>query len=290
MNLPTTPKTKGLIALDIDGTITVDHHDISPSVVSFLSTLAYEGWQIVFVTGRTFQWGFEVLKHLHFPYYFAVQNGAIILEMPSRTIIMKKYLDKTIFPAMEAICQGEPTDFVVYAGFEYGDRCFYRPEHFDPEMLRYLQQRIETLKETWLPLHSFDELSVPEFSSVKCFGLLNSAQRIADKIESKLSLHIPIIRDPFNDKYYVAQATHPAVNKGQAVEDVRTLMKIQGPVIAAGDDNNDRSMLAIADVKVVMATAPAEMLSTADVVAPPAAQKGIIQGLTEAVKRSQSYG
>ena len=44
---------KGIIALDIDGTITVEHHSIEPEVVRYLSGLAAEGWKMIFITGRT---------------------------------------------------------------------------------------------------------------------------------------------------------------------------------------------------------------------------------------------
>jgi|LakMenEpi03Aug12_release.lakeMendotaPanAssembly.Ray.scaffolds.fasta_scaffold02054_27 Cof subfamily protein (haloacid dehalogenase superfamily) len=276
---------KGLLALDIDGTITIDHHAISPTVIAFFTSLKNENWQFMFVTGRPFPWGYSVLRHLNFPYYFAVQNGATILAMPSREILLKKYLNKQILPTMEEICQGEASDFVVYGGYEFGDRCFFRPEHFDPPLLSYLKKRCSTLGETWEPLQSFEDLPLSEFSSVKCFGDFSSAQRIGKKIEQKLGLHIPIIRDPFDARYYVAQATHPLVHKGQAVKDIKALLEINGPVIAAGDDYNDCPMLEIADFKVVMATAPREMLSTADVVAPPAAEEGIIQGLKEAINK-----
>jgi hypothetical protein len=37
--------------------------------------------------------------------------------------------------------------------------------------------------------------------------------------------------------------------------------------------------------KVVMANAPTELLAVADIIAPPASQQGIIQGLAEAIKR-----
>ncbi len=112
-------------------------------MVNFLHKLAREQWLILFVTGRTFQWGYEVLKALSFPYYLSVQNGAITLEMPSRKILLKKYLDKSILPAMQRICEGEPTDFVVYAGYEYDDLCYFRPHHFSEPLLQYLKIRAE---------------------------------------------------------------------------------------------------------------------------------------------------
>jgi hydroxymethylpyrimidine pyrophosphatase-like HAD family hydrolase len=113
---------KGLISLDIDGTITVESQPISAEVAQFFQTLYQEGWRFVFITGCTFQWGHRVLECLTFPHYFAVQNGAIILKMPEKQIVDKKYLHKEVIPVMEKIFHGEDTDFVIYAGCEHQDR------------------------------------------------------------------------------------------------------------------------------------------------------------------------
>ena len=116
---------QGTIALDIDGTLTADSrlHTMPPRVVKYLSQLVSDGWQLVFITGRTFMSAYRILQPLPFPYYLAVQNGAIILEMPSRRIVGKKYLDRSVFSAMELICRDEPSDFIVYAGYEHNDVC-----------------------------------------------------------------------------------------------------------------------------------------------------------------------
>jgi hydroxymethylpyrimidine pyrophosphatase-like HAD family hydrolase len=277
---------KGILALDIDGTITVDHHNISSQVASFLVTLSLEGWSLIFITGRTFQWGYEVLQYIHCPYYFAVQNGAILLEMPSRKIVSKKYLDKSYLPVMENACRGEPSSFVIYGGYEYKDICYYRPKSFSPEMLEYIQSRKNTFKENWVEVNSFENLPIQEFASLKAFGTFDSAQRIISRIESQSGLHVPLIRDPFQKDRYVVQATHPHVNKGEVVKDLKTILDPSSIVIAAGDDNNDRTMLALADFKVVMATAPEDMLLIADVIAPPAEHLGIIEGLMKAIEKS----
>lgn len=274
---------KGIIALDIDGTITTEHHTVSLDVARFLTELAKEGWILVFVTGRTFKWGYDVLSNFHFPYFFAVQNGAIILEMPSRTIRSKKYLDREIIPNMEEICKEEPSDFVIYTGYENHDKCYYRPNQFDFPLKEYVEERTRSLKESWIPLNSYDHFPIKEFPSVKCFGDYDSAIRMATQMESQLNLHVPIIRDPFNEEICVVQGTHPEVNKGYAIKDVQKIIGEQGFVIAAGDDQNDIPMLKIAHVKVVMATAPLEIRQMADIIAPPAEELGIIRGLTEAL-------
>ena len=277
---------KGTIALDIDGTITNAVDSIPAEVVHYLAHLNAAGWQLIFITGRTFSLGYKILKALPFPYYFAVQNGALILEMPSQRILTKKYLGHDILPAMEDICDHEPTDFVIYAGYEHNDHCYYRPEHFDKELFEYLKYRQQLLSEVWEPVKSFANLPIASFPSVKCFGKLDSIERIIEKIEDQLDLHVPPIKDPFNPAYFIAQATHPEINKGQALKDFIKTVGKKGPVIAAGDDNNDRTMLEAAEIKVVMATAPNDLLELADIIAPPAEEHGIIKGLEIATTRT----
>lgn len=273
---------KGLIALDIDGTITTQGQPIPQEILDYLHILSRD-WQILFVTGRTFQWGYQVLKAMPFDYYLSVQNGAITLKMPEKQLLFKKYLDQTILPVMQQICEEEPTDFVIYSGYENNDVCYYRPHHFDDPLRDYLRVRAAKMQETWQEIPSFDRFSMEQFPSVKCFGDYLSASRTAKQIEDALGLHVPLIRDPFDEAFFIAQATHPQVNKGQALCDLKQLLTNDGITIAAGDDYNDRSMLAQATVKIVMATAPQEMLREADIIAPPATEKGILAGLKEAI-------
>lgn len=275
---------RGTIALDIDGTLTSDSKPIPSNVVKYLEGLALKGWKLIFITGRTFAGGYRLLEALAFPYYLAVQNGAIILEMPGRRVMAKKYLDRSILPLMEEVCKGEPSDFVIFGGLEHDDVCYYRPKRFSATLLKYLEERISSFKESWMPLDSYDEMTLEKFPSVKCFGLYPSALELTERIEKRLKLHVPLIRDPFNESYYVVQATHPEINKGLALKDFIKLVGGRGIIIAAGDDYNDSPMFEAADVKIVMSTAPSDLLKQADIIAPPASEEGIIVGLEAAIK------
>ena len=138
---------------------------------------------------------------------------------------------------------------------------------------------------------SFETLATHQYPSIKCFGLLPSIERISARIESELGLNAPPIRDPFKADHYVAQATHPFVNKGYALQDfARSFAESPKCIIAAGDDNNDRSMLAVATIKIAMANAPRDMLVDADVIAPPASQNGILTGLKHAIAIAKGMG
>lgn len=275
---------KGIIALDIDGTLTTCMQPLSPKVAKYLEGLAGTGWSLLFITGRTFKAGHYVLKDLPFPYWLAVQNGAIILEMPSKRILSKKYLDRSIFHEMDQVCQGGLSDYVIYGGYENNDVCYFRPKRFSSKLLQYLEKRKNSFDEIWNALDGYEQMPLQDFPSVKCFGAYQAASELIARIEKRLKLHVPLIRDPFDENYYVVQATHPDINKGQALLDLIGQIKKTGRVIAAGDDNNDIPMLNAAHVKIAMATAPIELLRLADIIAPAASEEGIIKGLEAALK------
>jgi Cof subfamily protein (haloacid dehalogenase superfamily) len=281
---------KGIIALDIDGTVTASTHAVDQEVIEALSQLAKEGWNFIFLTGRPFDWGFRTLEPLPFPYALAVQNGAVLLEIPAKKILSRKYLTKAILPKLEVISQKHKTDCVIYSGIENGDQCYYRPTYLPSSILSYMLERTAHLGEKWVSIADFSDLPISFFSSIKFFAKADQAFLISQSIETDLALHAPPNRDPFNPNYFVIQATHAEATKGQVLREFIHLTHLSGPIIAAGDDHNDRSMLQVADIKVVMANAPSELLDIADIIAPPANQQGIIYGLKEAIKHFNHRG
>lgn len=274
----------GLIGLDIDGTITSEAHTINPAVVEYLEDLAKSGWALFFITGRPFSWGYEVLQHLSCPYYFCVQNGAITLEMPFRQVVAKKYLDSSILPVLDEICQRHNNGYILYTGYENDDICYYRPERLPKELVSYLDIRHKKLGENWVAVSSFDKVPVKEFASIKSFAGYEDALILSEAWESQLQLHAPIVNDPFNSDYYVIQGTRSDVSKGSALYDMHQKMGRRGLIIAAGDDNNDYSMMQVADIKIAMSDAPYELKKIADIIAPPCEENGIITGISRALE------
>ncbi len=275
---------KGLIALDVDGTLTNELLSMPARVARYLESLAADGWQLVFITGRTFQFAHEVLKIISAPYYVAVQNGAITIEMPSRKILSRKYLEASLLPELNRICHAKHTDYVIYSGFEYDDLVFYRTSYFTKSQLEYMYARTMAFRELWREVSSYDNIGITAFPSIKCFGDYDLAKSLGDEMEQRLGLHAPLIKDPFQAKRFVAQATHPEVTKGQALRDLCKVLSEVDLVIAAGDDHNDLSLFDAAHIKIAMADAPEELLDKADIVAPPALEEGIIAGLEMALK------
>ena len=274
-----------LIASDIDGTLTDKSHTIPREVFDYMEGLCTQGIDLLFVTGRPFFRGYPPLQTMKFPYLLAVYNGSLIFEMPQKEIVFRAYLGNEILGEIAPFCVGTPTDLVVYGGYEHHDICYYRPDHFSKELLDFLKYRCEFLNEKWIEIASFDDLPVTNFPSVKCFGHRNSLLQIQEKVEAKLEVIAPVISDSLHTEYCIAQITKRGVDKGKTIENVKTMKpKKNYKTIACGDDFNDLQMLLRADIAVVMATAPKELLSIADVIAPPSYENGIIRGINQALK------
>lgn len=271
-----------LIALDIDGTLTHEHHPIPQEVLSFLGEKQEEGWKLLFVTGRSFRHGLEMTHSLPQPYYIASQNGAALLEVPEKKVLAKNYLKREILPLLTEICKEEYTDFAVYSGPEREDRVYYRGDRHSPEQRHYLNERIQG-KEEWVSVGSYDELDFEDFAAVKCLGPKSIVESVAKKMSSRLDLHVPVIRDAFSPTNFIAQGTHSSATKGQAIASLcQALQMKDATIIAAGDDYNDVTMFKAATLSIAMSTAPEDVRSIAHIIAPPASESGIIQGLKEA--------
>ena len=276
---------RGILALDIDGTLTADTASIPEEVVCYLGTLVSSGWRLCVITGRSFGFARPLLHGFSFPYFLAVHNGAIILEMPAASILKKEYLTSGLMAELETICGAEATDFIIYTGMENEDLCYYRPSRFNLKLLGLIERRAVLFQERWRPVDTFADLPVSGFPAVKCFGEEESVHRIARDFTARLGLHVPVIRDPYGHDLFLALATNRSVSKGGVVVYLKAFLGGVGPVIAAGDDYNDLPMLEVADIKIVMGSAPAELRAHADLVAPPADQRGIITALEQVVGR-----
>lgn len=274
--------SKGWIALDIDGTITLDKYSVHAEVTDYLRSLQKEGWNIAMATGRPFAFASMALSQFDFPYVFLAQNGSLALEMPTKKLLFKKYISARTIPLVEQAYGGINSDFVVYAGFEKGDFCYWRPQRFSPEDLHYLQDLQKRQKEKWETVDGFDHID--DFPLIKCFGHEMRMNKIAEQLRATGKFQVTKIRDPFEEGYFLLLVTDQKASKGASLKDVFAL-KGRGPrVIAAGDDENDISLLEAADIKIAMAHAPESLQQVATFIAPPTRDHGIIKALQMALR------
>lgn len=274
---------KGWIALDIDGTITDQLHHVPPEVCLYLKSLHKEGWQLIFITGRTFSFGFSVLQVLDFPFFLAVQNGADILLMPEQRLVSRSYLPGDMISSLEKIYTDQEEDFIIYAGYQHGDFCYYRPSRFSSELMVHLEKIKALSPEPWRAVDTFDFAQNEAFPLIKCLGTETLMRRVNASLKEIEGITASLIRDPLTEGVFLNLVTDRQADKGKALERAIAQFGKRGKVIAAGDDRNDISMLEAADFSIVMQSAPAEMLEAADLIGKPATEMGIIGALKEAI-------
>lgn len=279
---------KGWIALDIDGTITLDKYSVPREVEDYLRSLQKSGWRIALATGRPYSFASMALTRFDFPYFFLPQNGSAALEMPGKKLIFKHYISPKTLPEVEKAYQGIDSDFLIYAGYEKGDFCYWRPHRMSNEDLRYVEDLRKRQKEEWVAVDQFDPKSIGSFPLIKCFGHIQRMRKIAQRLKESGLFEVATIRDPFETDSHLLLVTDKTVSKGLSLQE---LFKIKGrgaQVIAAGDDENDISLLQAADIKIAMSHAPESLQESADLIAPPTKEHGIISALQMVLKNDRN--
>lgn len=270
---------KGIIALDIDGTITKSSHDLHPKVVELFNELIEKEYYLMFITGRTFAFAEPTFRSLKGTYYMGVQNGAALYEMPSGKELSRHYLPHTVLPKLEDFFRAIKRPLLIESGKEEKDTCYYRPSDFTQEEMEYVNYRIELSRAQWKPVDNFAKLHLKEFPVAKYFAEKEVAYGIAQELHDELGLNVVVIKDAFKPGSFLAHINRGDASKGRALREFHDRLGKKLPIIAAGDDYNDMAMLMESDIKIVMGDAPDDLKKIADVVAKPADEQGIVEAI-----------
>ena len=281
---------KGIIALDIDGTLTTKDHEVAPEVVEYLELLQIQEWVFIFISGRPYQWAAATLRAMTFPYFFAAYNGAYIVSMPDSRVLEQHLVNRSVLEELWQIAGEFSTGFVVYGALEQREPIYFTASKFDEKTLAFFDRRAQVTEEEWIPVESIHEIPHDKFTSVKFFVSEERAEALAEAIEQRARLYVPIINDPVDSSYCVLQATNPSANKGDALENFSNICGWSGVRIAAGDDLNDFPMFQKAQITVAMQDSPLLLRQLATVIAPAVEDLGLISGLKAAIAKHERKG
>jgi hydroxymethylpyrimidine pyrophosphatase-like HAD family hydrolase len=277
-------RTRGWIALDIDGTITAEQDVIPASVVSYLKTLTEEEWRIAIATGRSVTFASKPLQVFPFPFLLIAQNGSVAVEMPHREVCLKRYLPSATILALESHTTEAGLDYVIYNGFEAGDLCYWRPSRFSSQDRAYLQSLQARQKESWHAVSDYASVIQSGFPMAKCFGSKSAIDALASRLARAGLFHATSIRDPFHETYHILLISDRQASKGATLTHAIDQLGQKGDVvIAAGDDENDMSLLLAADRRIAMSHAPASLKAVAHLIDPDVREQGIIAALQKMV-------
>ncbi len=276
---------KVVFASDIDKTLTDERHIIPDEVIVYLEGLYKKGWEIVLLTGRTFSFAMMSLEKIPFPFYLAVQNGAEVLKMPEKEIIFQTFMPRSVVNQVERIYHHYEEDFLIYSGLEMGDFCYYRTSKFSPFYLEYIEKLKKISASDWVKIDNIEDIKQTKFPLIKCLGPHFSLQKIWGKFLDDKTVSSSLIADTVDSNLSILLLTHEGVDKGAVLKKIKEKCLWNCPVIAAGDDNNDITLLQAADIGIAMKTGSKDLQIHADIVANSSLDLGIIDALEKAQKK-----
>ena len=281
---------RGTLGLDIDGTLTNEHHVLPDLVVSFLTQLHNQGWHLVFITGREYVYAMQALSALNIPFYLALQNGADLIKMPERLHLKSFYMESSLVDQLQGVFEKASLDFLLYSGFEKGDFCYFRPSKHSQEILELLKAMEKRSAKPWKVVEDFHIKHQNAFPMIKAFGKEQDFIELEPSITKEHPVNFVSITNPKAPSYSFLLITHALATKKEALKYFMQRFDLPRPLIVAGDDHNDRDSLEFADVRVVMENAPQSLKALADVHAPLSTACGIIPGLSAAMEIATRKG
>jgi|TARA_B110000914_G_scaffold178875_1_gene160778 Cof subfamily protein (haloacid dehalogenase superfamily) len=120
-----------MIALDLDGTLAVENHQVLPATRDALKDLHFNGVEVVIATGRRYRTTRLVIESLGFDVYAVCNGGALVKEPEQSTLHAESYdvrpvaelareLGLTLFAQRDAHELGG-ADFIVDTGSNWND-------------------------------------------------------------------------------------------------------------------------------------------------------------------------
>lgn len=284
----------GLIAIDLDGTLINNQHDISQENIKAIKTAQDDGYEVVIATGRAHFDAKKILEGAGLSLYTIGANGSTAHSPSGTTILSIEMLKDKVVDIVK---------WLDHAHFYY--ELFCDDGIYTPKDARHiLYQEIEDLQHValkpeidFMEFHLDKQLSQSGFvfmennqdvfqGKQKIYNILaysfdkHKRQRGWEMFKERKDLTL-VTSSPFN-----LELEHPDASKGNAVGYLaKVLNKDLSPSMAVGDSGNDISMFGVVSDSYVMANADDEVKSKAKYVTASNDEDGVAQAIYDFLNR-----
>ena len=236
-----------LIALDLDGTLALENHQVSPATREALQDLHENGVEVVIATGRRYRTTRHVIDNLGFE-VFAVCNGGALVKNPDQTTLhsdsfhvselveLSRSLELSLFAQRDAHEHGGP-DFIMDSV---------------PSLNTASRNHIENNSQ-WCELSDLGN-SESEFMVAGCFNDETTLNRYAEAIhEAFPGTYNTIVVPHLQTGYFYCEVSLEHIDKWQGLKKVADLLDVEADeVCTVGDQLNDMAMVEAAGHGVAM--------------------------------------
>lgn len=243
--------TYRIIALDVDGTLINDHHELTPRVRTAVRAAAEHGAEIVLCTGRGSTSAFPVLtEQLGLEGTMITHNGASIVDSKTRKVIAETAIP--FAPAYQYIrfAKERGVHFDMNTAFELYVNGELTAEVADMYERMFARPIVWT-KEEELP-QGLVKLS------------LFAPKTTLDAMEAAWSDWEHELQTIRSGDYFI-DVQHPRASKGEALSQLAAMRGVpREQVLAIGNYYNDLGMISFAGLGVAMDNSPEDVKAVAD--------------------------
>jgi hypothetical protein len=240
-----------LIAIDVDGTLLNDRHQLTPTVIEAVREAAESGAEIVLATGRGPINSIPLLEEIGLAGTLITHNGAATVESEGRRVLHSFSIPhEAMVPYME-YCRENGVHFDINTAFD-----MYNESSTPEADAMYVHYRVVPIR------RRPDDPLPPDLVKFTAFGSKEQMNRVQREWEAWDS---PLRRIRSGDWFIDVQ--HADVSKGKALERLASLRGIdRSRIMAIGNYYNDIDMLRFAGLGIAMGNSPDEVKRAADAV------------------------
>lgn len=269
-------KTKGIIALDLDGTLLNSNKELTPGNLAALTRAAEAGYEIVPTTGRFYKAMPEAIRALPFVRYAIVINGAAVQDLQTGELIYQAEM-----PWQQAVEIMTMLDSLPVIYDCYMDNDAWMTGAFKEKVTEYVRNPhyvilVRDMRHSVPELKSFLTERGQDIQKMQFFvkdpdlrlRLLKELPEQYENICTSSSV-------PENVEINQARA-----NKGEAVLALADHLGVPREyTYAFGDGLNDLTMIEMAGVGIAMANADPKVKEKADRITTSCDEDGVARGI-----------
>jgi Cof subfamily protein (haloacid dehalogenase superfamily) len=258
-----------LLALDLDGTLVGRDLQVPPATGATIAEYQAAGGHVTIATGRTFRTTMPFVEQLGIDAPVICYQGAVIRDPGSKKLLFHEPVPSEL--AMEAARQLLAAGIYVQA---YVDDELVVPYEGDETRL------YRSFSPVYLPVHVVADLPafLAEQPPTKLLFIAHEGEvgpRIAG-LQAHFAERLNIARS----HAYFGELTAPGCTKGRALAMLAEMLGIpRAEVAAAGDQENDVSMIEWAGFGMGVTSGPAALHAVADVLIDGPEQAGLAAGI-----------
>ncbi|MBC5580671.1 HAD family phosphatase [Anaerofilum sp. BX8] len=271
-----------IICVDLDGTLLRDDHStIPPENLEAIREAAAAGVAVVPATGRILGRLPDAVRQIPEIRYAIVVNGAEVVDLADGSLLHSAYLPMET--ALRIVARGQQLSLTpeVYQDgrmlIQRDDLQLLQTRPIERDHLQYLLRHETPLEDLQAHLrshpHGICKVNLPYFLDEDLRGRLRAELEAAEEVEAATSM----------DKNLELNAK--GASKGAAVRALcRALGAAPEEVMAIGDGDNDRELLAAVGYPVAMGNAPPQLRALARRVTGTNEEGGVAMAIRAALK------